>query len=212
MTGKWEQTQAEPGGPFRAVLTPHRSLGPTGFLVLMAALGGISFVTGLVFYLAGAWPVMGFFGLDVALVYFAFKLNYRSGRLYETVELTPAQLTWTRVHPSGRREQFDCNPYWARVNLREWPDGRTDLRIVAEGKELAFGRFLTDDERRDFARRLAGGSVGCPRRRAYLICGPQETGRIRIGIDLMSVVIAASNREEHPCFTQPTSPPTTPLR
>ena len=30
MTGKWEQTQAEPGA-FRAVLTPHRSLGPTGF-------------------------------------------------------------------------------------------------------------------------------------------------------------------------------------
>ena len=64
----------------------------------------------------------------MALVYVAFKLNYRSGRLYETVELTPAQFSWTRVHPSGRREQFDCNPYWARVNLREWPDGRTDLR------------------------------------------------------------------------------------
>ena len=66
-------------GAFRALLTPHRSLGPTGFLVLMAALAGISFVTGLVFYLAGAWPVMGFFGLDVALVYLAFRLNYRSG-------------------------------------------------------------------------------------------------------------------------------------
>jgi uncharacterized membrane protein len=155
MNEKREQTQAVPGA-FRAVLTPHRSLGPTGFLVLMAALAGISFVTGLVFWLIGAWPVMGFFGLDVALVYFAFKLNYRSGRLYETVELTPALLTWTRVHPSGRREQFDCNPYWARVNLREWPDGRTDLRIVSQGKELAFARFLTDEERRDFAEALRG--------------------------------------------------------
>jgi uncharacterized membrane protein len=155
MTAKLQQTQAEPGA-FRAVLTPHRSLGPTGFLVLMAALAGISFVTGLVFWLVGAWPVMGFFGLDVALVYFAFKLNYRSGRMYETVELTPARLAWTRVHPSGRREQFACNPYWARVALREWPDGRTDLRIVSQGKELAFARFLTDDERRDFASALQG--------------------------------------------------------
>jgi uncharacterized membrane protein len=155
MTGKWEPTQAEPGA-FRALLTPHRSLKPAGFLAVMIALSGISFVTGLVFYLAGAWPVMGFFGLDVALVYFAFRLNYRSGRLYETVELTPARLTWTRVHPSGRREQFDCNPYWARVNLRQWPDGRTDLRIVSEGKEQALGRFLTDDERREFAETLKG--------------------------------------------------------
>jgi uncharacterized membrane protein len=158
MTEKWPQAQAEPGA-FRAVLTPYRSLGPKGFLVLMAALGGMSFATGMVFLLMGAWPVLGFFGLDVALVYVAFKLNYRSGRLYETVELTPARLTWTRVHPSGRREQFDCNPYWARVNLREWPDGRTDLRIISEGRELAFARFLTDDERRDFATALKGALV-----------------------------------------------------
>jgi uncharacterized membrane protein len=100
--------------------------------------------------------VMGFFGLDVALVYFAFKLNYRSGRLYETVEVTPARLTWTRVHPSGRREQFDCNPYWARVSLDQRPDGRTTLRIAAEGRELTFGRFLTDGERRDLATALKG--------------------------------------------------------
>jgi uncharacterized membrane protein len=153
MNEKRDRAQAEPG-TFRAVLTPQRSLGPRGFLVLMAALSVISFAAGLVFYLAGAWPVMGFFGLDVALVYFAFKLNYRSGRLYETIEVTPALLTWIRVHPSGRREQFDCNPYWARVNLKERPDGRTDLRIASQGRELSFGRFLTDDERRDLASAL----------------------------------------------------------
>jgi len=158
MNEKWDPAQAEPGG-FRAVLTPYRSLAPTGFLVLMVALASVSFVTGLVFYLAGAWPVMGFFGLDVALVYIAFKLNYRSGRLYETLELTPARLTWTRVHPSGRREQFECNPYWARVNLREWPDGRTDLRLASEGRELTFGRFLTDRERRDLAAALRDALV-----------------------------------------------------
>jgi len=155
MADKSQQTQAEPDG-FHAVLTPHRSLSPTGFVILMVVLSAISFVTGLAFYLAGAWPVMGFFGLDVALIYLAFRLNYRSGRLYETVELTTARFTWTRVHPSGRREQFDCNPYWARVNLREWPDGRTDLRIVSQGRELAFARFLTDEERRTFASALQG--------------------------------------------------------
>ncbi len=58
------------------------------------------------------------------------------------------------MHPSGRQEQFDCNPYWARVNLREWPDGRTALSIASQGKELAFARFLTDDERRDLASAL----------------------------------------------------------
>lgn len=146
-------TQAE---PFRAVLTPYRSLEPAGFVILMSALSAASFVTGMVFVLAGAWPVMGFFGLDVLLVYLAFRLNYRAARLYETVELTPASLTLTRVHPSGRREHYECSPYWARVNLREGTDGRTDLRIVSQGKELVLGRFLTDAERRDFATVLRG--------------------------------------------------------
>jgi len=153
MNGNTHQTQAEPGA-FHAMLTPYRSLGPSGFLILMIVFGAMSFVTGVVFLVAGAWPVLGFFGVDVVLVYMAFKLNYRSGRLYETVDLTPARFTLTRVHPSGRQEQFDCNPYWARVNFREWPDGRTMLSIVSQGKELAFGRFLTDDERRDLASAL----------------------------------------------------------
>jgi uncharacterized membrane protein len=144
---------------FRAVLHPHRSLGPTGFLVLMTAIGAVSFVTGMVFLAMGAWPVLGFFGLDVALVYVAFRLNYRSGRLYEMVELTPEALTVTRVHPSGKRECFDFNPYWVRVRLAEGPHGRTDLRLASHGSELAFGRFLTDDERRDFSDALAGALV-----------------------------------------------------
>jgi uncharacterized membrane protein len=153
MNGNPDRTQAEPEA-FRALLTPHRSLGPTGFLVLMAALGTASFITGMVFLLMGAWPVFGFFGLDVLIVYIAFRLNYRSGRLYEMLELTPARFTLTRMHPSGRQERFDCNPYWARVSLREWPDGRTALSVVSQGRELAFACFLTDDERRDLAEAL----------------------------------------------------------
>ena len=153
MTQKPAQTQAQPDG-FHAVLRPYRSLGPAGFVAMMGAVAGFSFAGGIIFYLAGAWPVTGFLGLDVLLIFLAFKLNYRSGRLYETVELTPLRLVWTRVYPSGRQEQFDCNPYWARVSLHEAPDGRTRLAIRAQGKELIFGRFLTDDERRDFASAL----------------------------------------------------------
>ena len=123
----------------------------------------------------GAWPVLGFFGLDVALVYVAFKLNYRSGRLYETLELTPAQLTWTRVHPSGRARAVRLQPLLgAACNLREWPDGRTDLRLVAQGKELMFGRFLNDDERRDLAAALEGGADRRPRRRQDLVGRPHR--------------------------------------
>lgn len=144
---------------FRVVLSPHRSLGPQGFVILMSLFGGVSFVAGLVFLTLGAWPVLAFFGLDVLLVYVAFKLNYRAGRLYETVELTPQNLKITRVHPSGKRENFDFNPYWVRVALKEWPDGRTDLKLASHGHEFSFARFLNDDERREFAEVLKGALI-----------------------------------------------------
>jgi uncharacterized membrane protein len=139
---------------FRAVLHPHRSLGPKGFMVLMLAIGSVSFVTGMVFLMMGAWPVFGFFGLDVLLVYIAFKLNYRSGRAYEIVDLSPSALTVTRVAPSGKRESHEFNPYWVRVKVSERRDGQTFLKLHSHGREFEFGRCLNDSERRDFARAL----------------------------------------------------------
>jgi uncharacterized membrane protein len=136
---------------FRAVLRPHRSLGPQGFLVVMGLLTAVSFVAGLAFTFMGAWPVFAFFGLDVALVYLAFKLSYRSGRAYELVELTPEQLTLTRVDPVGRRQSVDFNPYWVRVELDEKPDGRTDLHLALRQQRYSFGHCLNDDEKREFA-------------------------------------------------------------
>jgi uncharacterized membrane protein len=155
MTATSIEKQAGPNSQF--VLHPHRSLSERGFLILMAGVTAVSFVTGVAFCMIGAWPVMGFFGLDVALVYLAFKLNYRSGQAYETIDLTPALLTLTRVASNGARRAFEVNPYWARVSLTtDRPDGRTSLRLIAEGREFLLGHFLTDDERRDFADALTG--------------------------------------------------------
>lgn len=139
---------------FRAVLYPHRSLPRTGFVALMGCLCVVSFIAGYSFYRIGAWPVPGFFGLDVLLIYVAFRLNYRSGRRYEIVDLTHDKLEVTRVTPSGKRDSFSLNPYWARVRLTERTEGRSDLALAAHGKEYRIGDFLSDDERREFANTL----------------------------------------------------------
>ena len=86
---------------FDAVLTPYRSLSPRGFLVLMIALSVVSFTAGVFFFLVGAWPVVGFLGLDVALVYIAFRINYRRARMYETLRLTRDALTVRRIEHRG---------------------------------------------------------------------------------------------------------------
>lgn len=140
----------------RWVLSPHRSLGKTGFTVLMAFMIVVSFVTSVVFVAMGAWPVAGFFGLDVLLVWLAFKLNYRSGLGREIIDLDAYRLALTRVAPSGRKVGFSFNSYWVRVKFDEHGDGRTRLSLRAHGEEVPFAGFLNDDERRELANDLSG--------------------------------------------------------
>ena len=140
---------------FRAVLTPHRSLGPKGFMVLMGAVCVVSFGTGLLFFLLGAWPVIGFMGLDLLLIYTAFKLNFRALRVYETVDLTADALTVTRVAPSGKAQSWSFNPYWVKVSVVPRLGRSSELSIASHGRRLVFASFLTDDEREDFAAALS---------------------------------------------------------
>ncbi len=135
----------------RWVLSSYRSLSPRGFLIIMSALALVSFAAGMTFLLMGAWPVFGFFGLDVLLVYIAFRLNYRDGRVYETVELDREQLTLIRFHPSRGAQRFEFNAYWVRVLCAQGVDGRTSLALTSHGRIFPFGGFLTDDERLEFA-------------------------------------------------------------
>jgi uncharacterized membrane protein len=139
---------------FRALLTPHRSLSPAGFMILMSAVCLVSFGTGLLFYLIGAWPVIGFMGLDVLLIYAAFKLNYRAGRLYEMVDLQEDALTVTRVQPSGKEQSWRFNPYWVQLRLEPRVGRSSELSLVSHGMRLSFASFLSDHEREDFAEAL----------------------------------------------------------
>jgi uncharacterized membrane protein len=140
---------------FAAVLSPYRSLSPVGFTLLMAAVGGVSFLVGLYFYRLGAWPVTGFFGLEVALLYAGFKLSYRSGRARELVLLTENRLEIIRITPSGKRTSWVFNPYWARIRLEgDDEEDRTTLTLSSHGRELIIGGFLSNAERCDLASAL----------------------------------------------------------
>ena len=154
---------------FSAVLTPHRSLGRTGFVVLMCLIGGISFVAGLVFFIAGAWPVMGFFGLDVLLVYIAFKVSYRSAAAYEQVTMTASTLTVRKVSHRGHVAEWTLNPVWVRLQ-REANDefGIQRLFLISHGKRLPVATFLGPAEKASFANALSA-ALGEARR------GPTRT-------------------------------------
>ena len=137
---------------FSAVITPHRSLNRVGFMVLMGLVCFVSFVAGLVFFIAGAWPVLGFFGLDVLLLYWAFKLSYRQAAAYEEVKVTPIELTVRKVSHKGRVREWTLNPLWVRLDKEAHAEfGIERLFLVSRGKKLAIAGFLGPNEKADFA-------------------------------------------------------------
>ena len=148
---------------FDAVLVPHRSLSPGGFWLLMAIISGVSFVSGMYFVLRGAWPVTGYFGLDVLLIYIAFKASYRSARLHETVRLTEDALIVERVSAAGRRARWTFQPYWLRIEMDDPPEHASQLILTSHGRSLAIGSFLSPDERFEVAEALKNALERCRR-------------------------------------------------
>ncbi len=138
---------------FRAVLYPHRSLSPRGFRRLMMCVGLFSVGIGTLFFLSGAWPIVGFMGVDVALLYWAFKASYRSAHDYETVELTADRLIVEKVDRRHKR-RWTFQPAWLRVSMEDPPRHHSQVTLSSHGKSLVVGSFLSPDERLDFAKAL----------------------------------------------------------
>jgi uncharacterized membrane protein len=147
---------ASPPPDFHAVLTPYRSLGPRGFLALMVFVGAVCFVGGLAFSAMGAWPVVGFFGLDVLIVWVAFRANYRAARAYEEIRLGDGTLLIRRVTARGEASEVRLDPYWARLIVdRVEDEGVVGLAVTSHGQRHEIGAFLDPDARESFARALA---------------------------------------------------------
>jgi uncharacterized membrane protein len=147
---------ALPSAPvhWQIVLRPHRSLPPSGFRLMMLLLGLVSLVCSLGFVLIGAWPVCGFFGLDVLLIYLAFRASYRSGRARETVRLAGDDVTVEKVSVRGELRFWRMQAFWLKVRLIENGDDSNRLLLTSHGRTLAIGGFLSPPERRDLAGEL----------------------------------------------------------
>jgi uncharacterized membrane protein len=141
---------------FSAIITPHRSLSGKGFLLVMALVGGLSFAGGMFFLLMGAWPVIGFLGLDVLLVYWAFRANYRSAAAFEEVVVTPSELRLRRVSHRGEVAEWTLNPLWTKLDRETHDDfGLLKLFLVSRGRKLAVAGFLSPNEKESFAAALS---------------------------------------------------------
>lgn len=142
---------------FAARLEPYRSLSRTGFVTLMAIVSVVCFAAGLSFLAIGAWPVFGFLGLDVVLIWLAFRLNYRSGRRSEELAIWPHDLIVRQISPAGKVREHRFNPAWTRFAVTRHDElGITSMQLQSRGRKLALGSFLNPADRESFASAFAG--------------------------------------------------------
>lgn len=149
-------SEADEPAIFCAVITPHRSLGKTGFRVLMGCFAAASFACGMAFLLRGAWPVFGFCGLEVLVVYLAFRANFRAARAREEVTVTASELTIRKVSHRGGVREWTLNPLWVRLDRIVHEEfGIERLFLVSQGRRLTIASALGPDEKASFARALS---------------------------------------------------------
>ena len=122
----------------------------------MLCLGAVSFVSGVVFVSMGAWPVCGFFGLDVLLVYVAFRANFRAARAYEVVTITASELTVRKVSQRGGVREWTLNPLWVRLERIVHEEfGIERLFLVSQGRRLSIAGCLGAHEKKSLAKALS---------------------------------------------------------
>lgn len=139
---------------YSVVLRPHRSARPGAVRMMICLVAFAWFVVGMVFVLVGAWPVAPFLGLEVLLLYGAFRVNARAGNALEAINLTESALTVRRVNYWGRQKNFSFPPHWLQVNFDEPPTHRSLLELRSHGHSLIIGTFLQPRERRELAQVL----------------------------------------------------------
>ncbi len=122
----------------------------------MGAAAAVSALYSLPFFLMGAWPVVGFLGLDVALVYWAFRASYRGARGFELLRVSHFELLFARVDARGARREWRFNPAWVRLERFNDEDyGLLRLWLLSRERRWEIGGFLGPGQREEAALGLA---------------------------------------------------------
>jgi uncharacterized membrane protein len=139
------------------VARPNQSLSVSErklvFLVTAAGCSAIAFF----FSYFGAWPVLPFTGLELALLWFALRHNESAAGEFERIDLEPGQLT-IESRRGALSERHELQPYWVSLQYVR-PPGQRNHRLLlrSHGRELEVGRLLTEEQKVALATELKLG-------------------------------------------------------
>jgi len=149
-----ECTDVRESGEFLLVARRNNSLSATGGALVLGSLVLISLAISLAFAYFGAWLVLPFTGVEMGVLWLAFRHVQRHAADFESLAIKGDRVLverWDR----GKMSRFELNRYWAQVVLRRGVrPGRSVLALRSHGREVEFGRHLTEEQRYAVARTL----------------------------------------------------------
>jgi len=128
-------------------LTPNRSLGRRDAARVLLAVGAVFVLLGARLWVLGAWPVVPFMVIDLALLWWAFGASRRSGAAFETLRLDDAALHIRTVTHRGTERRVALEPYWTRVQLERVSDLENRLWLACRGQRVRVAECLSPTER-----------------------------------------------------------------
>lgn len=144
----------ENAADFTFVARRSNSLSSGGRFFVLGSLAVVHFAISLGFALNGAWLVVPFAGLDILLVYLAFRYVEQRAGDYECLTFLDDNVVIER-RVAGRTDRFEFNRHWVQVTFIEAKGAeRGRLVLRSHGKEVAFGVHLSGEQRATLARRL----------------------------------------------------------
>jgi uncharacterized membrane protein len=132
------------------VSRPNRSLTPSGRALWLYLIGTNAAVIAAIALMVGAWPVIPFAGLEVALVAIAFWVIGRHDKDYETLDVNRDEFSWRRQHGQSVQE-VKGNSVWVQFVMRR-TRGQRHLFLRYRGQEVCVGCDLAEDLRMTLAK------------------------------------------------------------
>ena len=133
---------------------PNRSLGTVGRRIFLGAISATTLGIAAFAAAFGAWPVMPFAGLEVALLFFAFHLVRLHDADFERLEIGEHEVR-IESRDAASLTRFVAHRPWARVIVRQRGD-RCTLGLAYAGRTVRLGRLMSDEGRRKLAEELRG--------------------------------------------------------
>lgn len=162
MPYEWLPPTRAPGAPaLRLHLWPFRSLPRRGFVWFVGGTAVLLAVPLLaVFGSPVLWGLLPFLLATLWALWAALARSYRDGEIVEDLSIWPDRMRLVRHGPRGRRQEWEANPHWVRLELHR-SGGPVPNYLTLKGgpREVELGAFLSEDERlalhADLSRRLS---------------------------------------------------------